>query len=57
VTVWGLIDGDQILGLIPVNGPDNVLHLAIAAVGILAGLASPSRDAPTTRRAAAVGGV
>src|SRR5687768_16361506 len=41
VTLIGLIDGETILGLIPVNGADNALHLAIAAVGILAGIASP----------------
>jgi hypothetical protein len=42
VTVWGFIDGDATLfGLVPVNVWDNVLHLAIAATGIAAGLASP----------------
>jgi hypothetical protein len=41
VTLWGLIDGDDILfGLAPVNPADNVLHLAIAIAGIAAGLAS-----------------
>jgi hypothetical protein len=40
VTLWGLIDGDNVLGLIPVNAADNVLHLLIAAAGIAAGLAS-----------------
>ena len=40
VTVWGFADGNDILGLIPVNTADNFLHLAIAAAGILAGLAS-----------------
>lgn len=39
VTVWGFIDS-SILNLIPVNGADNVLHLLIAAAGILAALAS-----------------
>ena len=43
VTLWGFIDGNSVLGLIPVNAADNFLHLAIAALGIAAGLASESR--------------
>lgn len=41
VTIYGVIDGNDILGLLPINGADNVLHLSIALAGILAGLASP----------------
>ncbi len=44
VAIIGLIDGNDVLGLIPVNAADNVLHLLIALLGIGAGLAS--RDAP-----------
>ena len=44
VTLWGFIDGNDVLGLIPVNAADNVLHLLIALLGIGAGLAS--RDVP-----------
>ena len=43
-------DGESILGLIPVNTEDNLLHLAIALLGILAGLLTPSAPAPTTTR-------
>lgn len=43
VTLWGFIDGNTVLGLIPVNAADNVLHLLIAAAGIAAGLASSAR--------------
>ncbi len=45
VAIWGLIAGDNILfGLAPVNPADNVLHIAIAAAGILAGvLSDPER--------------
>ena len=43
VTLWGFADGDTVLWLVPVNAADNLLHLAIAATGILAGLASGSR--------------
>lgn len=46
VTLWGFIDGNTVLGLIPVNTADNVLHLAIAAAGILSGLASSADRAP-----------
>jgi Domain of unknown function (DUF4383) len=52
VTIWGFADGDAVLfGLVAVNGWANLLHLAIAAAGITAGLASPAaapgRPAPT----------
>ncbi len=43
VTLWGFVDGDTVLWLVPVNAADNLLHLAIAATGIVAGLASGSR--------------
>jgi hypothetical protein len=48
VTIWGFVDGNDVIGLIPVDTADNILHLAIAALGIGAGLASPAR----TRRGA-----
>jgi hypothetical protein len=41
-------DGEVILGLIPVNTADNVLHLLIAFAGIGAGVASPAVPEPTT---------
>lgn len=44
VTLWGFIDGNDVLGLIPVNAADNVLHLAIAAAGIAAGLMSRTTE-------------
>ncbi len=50
VTIWGFVDGNDVLALIPVDAADNVLHLAIAVLGIGAGLASSS--APRTRREA-----
>jgi uncharacterized protein DUF4383 len=40
VTIWGFVDGNDVLGLIPVDTADNILHLAIAALGIAAGLMS-----------------
>ena len=52
VALIGLIDGDDVLGLIPVNAADNILHIALSAVGILAALASPGdRDALRTSTA------
>lgn len=51
VTVWGFIDGNDVLGLLPVNTADNILHVAIAGTGILAGLlSSPGRGTATTGR-------
>ena len=43
VTIWGIVDGNDVFGLLPVNGADNVLHIAIAVTGILTGLASDPR--------------
>jgi hypothetical protein len=42
VAIWGFAigDGDSILGFIPVNTEDNVLHVVLGVVGIGAGLAS-----------------
>jgi hypothetical protein len=39
---WGFIagSGDSILGIIPVNTADNVLHLLIGVGGLVAGLAT-----------------
>ena len=51
VTLLGFIDGNDVLGLLPVNAADNVLHLAISAAGILAGLASSPRAARDARTA------
>lgn len=53
VAVWGFIlgDGESILSIVPVNTEDNVLHLALGAVGLLAAAASPTgvgRPAPSS---------
>ena len=46
VTIWGFAvgDGGEILGFLPVNTEDNILHLAISLAGIAAGLLSTDRD-------------
>ena len=44
VTIIGLIDGKDVLGLIPVNPADNVLHIALSALGLIAGFMSRGSD-------------
>jgi uncharacterized protein DUF4383 len=53
VAIWGFIigGGDSILGFIPVNDEDNVLHTILGLLGITAGLASRDVE-PATRPAA-----
>ena len=53
VAVVGLVDGSDVLGLIPVNAADNLLHIALAALGVLTGVLSHGDDrrvATTTDR-------
>ncbi len=44
VTVIGLIDGETVLGLLPVNPADNVLHIALTIAALVAGFASSDDD-------------
>ena len=44
VTIIGFIDGDTVLGLIPVNTEDNFLHLLISGLAIAAGVVSSGDD-------------
>jgi hypothetical protein len=55
VAIVGFIvgDGEAIAGLVPVNTEDNVLHLLIAAAGLLAFAGTPSVPPPTTVERAA----
>ena len=53
VAVIGLIDGSDVLGIIPINSADNLLHIALSARGILTGVISRGDDrhtAATTHR-------
>ena len=52
VAIWGLAvgDGGAILGFIPVNTEDNVLHALIGLAGLGAYAATPAVTKPTTRR-------
>jgi Domain of unknown function (DUF4383) len=53
VAIWGFIigGGESILGFIPVNDEDNVLHAVLGVLGVGAGLASPEVEARSTRTA------
>jgi hypothetical protein len=47
VAIWGFVigDGESILGFIPINTEDNVLHLALGVLGVLAALAPGPAEA------------
>jgi hypothetical protein len=49
VAIWGFVigSGESILGFLPVNTEDSVLHLLIALAGIFAGLATSATPAPS----------
>jgi hypothetical protein len=55
VAIWGFAigGGESILGFIPVNSEDNVLHAVLGLLGVGAGLASPELDAERPRTRAA----
>ena len=44
VAIIGLIDGSDVLGLIPINGADNVLHVLLSLLGIASALVSRADD-------------
>jgi hypothetical protein len=50
VAIWGFIvgDGGTILGFLPVNAEDNVLHTIIAVVSLAVGLGTPQVPAPSS---------
>jgi hypothetical protein len=51
VAIWGFVigGGESILGFLPVNSEDNVLHLLIALAGVFAGLGTPATPRPSAR--------
>ena len=57
VTIWGFVDGSDVVNLIPVNTADNILHLTLTAAALLAAavaaglLAKGERDRPGTAAA------
>jgi hypothetical protein len=56
VTIIGLIDGNDVLGVIPVNPADNVLHVLLSAGSLVAGFASPADDLDRDRDQVGGGG-
>lgn len=44
VAIWGFAigGGESILGIVPINTEDNVLHLAFGLLGLAAGAATPA---------------
>jgi hypothetical protein len=54
VALIGLVDGSDVLGIIPVNGADNILHIALSALGILTALMSRGEDDRGTRETPSV---
>ena len=47
LSIWGFIESDNVLlGLLPVNDEDNVLHLVLGLLGLGAGAASPAIGRP-----------
>ena len=50
IAIWGFILGnhENILGFIPVNTEDNVLHAILGVTGLAAYAATPATPAPTT---------
>jgi hypothetical protein len=51
VTVIGLIDGHDVLGIIPIDAADNVLHVLLTATALAVGLTStdPAREPAMSR--------
>ena len=53
LAIWGFADSDGILlGAVPVNDGDNLLHLILGLVGLGAGAATPTAARPTRSRRA-----
>jgi hypothetical protein len=53
VAIWGLVigGGEAILGIVPINSEDNVLHALIAVAGVAAGLGTSAVPRPSTASA------
>jgi hypothetical protein len=49
VAIWGFVigSGESILGFLPINTEDNVLHLLIALAGLFAGVLTPATPQPS----------
>ena len=49
VTIWGFLDGNTVANLIPVNLPDNILHLILAAGSLFVALTAGALGASARR--------
>ncbi len=49
VTVWGFIDGNDVINLVSINAADNWLHLALAVAGIVVGVTAGALGASARR--------
>ncbi len=49
VTIWGFLDGNSVANLIPVNLPDNILHLLLAAGSLFVALTAGALGASARR--------
>lgn len=46
VTLYGFVDGNDVLTIVPINTPDNILHLLLTILGFAAyALTKPGHDA------------
>ena len=51
LAIWGFIESDNVLiGLVPINDEDNVLHLILGLTGLAAGAATPEPGTTTRTR-------
>jgi len=48
VTIIGLIDGNDILGILPINPADNILHAALALIALFVALSARDRSGDRT---------
>jgi hypothetical protein len=44
VTIWGLVSGDHVLWLVPINAADNVLHIGLTLLALAAALVTRRQD-------------
>jgi len=49
LTIWGFIAMDNVIWLAPINLPDNLLHLALAILGLAIGLSARGKTGAPAR--------
>jgi hypothetical protein len=48
IAIWGFLSAGSLIGVVPINVEDDILHLLIGVAGLGAYAATPSAPAPTT---------